>query len=341
MSIGNAVETRGSATGLCILLVGLLAATGLSLTAHKTFCSPELVLTRDSALSPKPESSVRSELARLQTDFGLTLALYENGLDILSFEGRSLDHRRSLPGAEGIGALSRDGTELALQITQGVPFLRIVRPDGSDVLDFDEIGLPLEMCWSYDKSKLALVVQKTRPDTSLIILDLRSKSIKEIDRRAHVQSQCWSPDDKRIAFDADNTVRIHEIGKDQSNTRVIAKGKRATWSSDGQWVAFLDEGAYYAIRPTESKGKVLFQEKNGVSGLWWSPDSRIVAYVSRPRIFEGGFLPWGAENYRLRVRRLEDNSEDWVADGVPGGASFQWVINKERLRNTESAPSPK
>ncbi|MGB8523619.1 MAG: hypothetical protein WCD43_11685 [Candidatus Acidiferrales bacterium] len=284
---------------------------------------------------------MRSELARLQTDFGLTLASYESGLEILSFKGRSLDRQRSLPGAEGIGALPRDGTELALQITQGIPFLRIVRLDGSDGRDFDEIGLPLEMCWSYDKSKLALVVQKTRPDSSLIILDLRSKSIKEIDRRAHVQSQCWSPDDKRIAYDADNTVRIYEIGKDQSNTRVIAKGKRATWSSDGQWIAFLDEGTYYAIRPTESQGRVLFQEKNGVSGLWWSPDSRIVAYVSRPRIIEGGFLPWEAENYRLRVRRLEDSSEDWVADGISGGSSFQWVANKDLLKNTESVPSPK
>ena len=285
--------------------------------------------------------SLRSELARLQIQLGLTITTYEGGIETVLFDERSLSRHRSLPGADGIGALSRDGTELALQITQGPPFLRVVRLDGRGELDFQEIGAPLQMCWSYDKSKLAVVVQKPSLDSSLLIIDLPSKSLEEIDVRAYVTSQCWSPDDKRIVYDADNTVRIYEIGKEKSSTRAIAKGGKATWSSDGNRVAFLDGDTYYVIRPTESKGKALFQEKNAVSGLWWSPDSRMVAYVSRARMIEGSLLPADGENYRLRVRRLEDNSEDWVAGGVSGGANFQWVTNKNLLKNAELVASPK
>jgi hypothetical protein len=41
----------------------------------------------------------------------------------------------------------------------------------------------------------------------------------------------------------------------------------------------------------------------------------------------------------LMVRRLEDGSEDWVANGgdVSGGVNFQWVINKEFVDKAESA----
>lgn len=54
-----------------------------------------------------------------------------------------------------------------------------------------------------------------------------------------------------------------------------------------------------------------------------------MAYVGVASILEGG-LTLDVENYRLRVRRLADNSDDWVAN-VGGGEEFQWVTNPKLL----------
>jgi hypothetical protein len=39
--------------------------------------------------------------------------------------------------------------------------------------------------------------------------------------------------------------------------------------------------------------------------------------------------------YRLRVRRLEDNSDDWLAEGQIAG-DFQWVTNSKLLEQVKS-----
>ncbi len=51
----------------------------------------------------------------------------------------------------------------------------------------------------------------------------------------------------------------------------------ATWSPDGNRIAFLEADGYYAIRPSGSERKRLANKKDGLKALWWSPDSRFVA----------------------------------------------------------------
>ncbi len=61
------------------------------------------------------------------------------------------------------------------------------------------------------------------------------------------------------------------------------------------------------------------------SPLWWSPDSRFVAYVAS--------VPFAIDDfYRLRVRRQEDNFDDWLAEGQIVG-DYQWVTSPELLRH--------
>jgi hypothetical protein len=62
-----------------------------------------------------------------------------------------------------------------------------------------------------------------------------------------------------------------------------------------------------------------------VSALYWSPDSRFIAYVHQD------FFALDVEFYHLMVRRLEDGDEDWVANGVACCIGYQWVTNKELL----------
>lgn len=241
-----------------------------------------------------------------------------------------------------VGAISRDGKRIALQVILDNEFyLGIIGTDGTKFQEYPKIRSPLQMCWADDNTKLALVLEDTPPDARLVVMDVDSEAIQNVDPRAKVTSQCLSPDAKRITYEADNSIRLYELGADKSTTLVLAKGQQPTWSADGQWIAFLDGGTYYAVRPSGDDRKVLFHNSGAVSGLSWSPESRFVAYVSRVGILDGVLPPLDAELYQLRVRRLSDNSDDRVAIAVAGGASYQWVTSKDLIDRIKSGAVPK
>jgi len=134
-------------------------------------------------------------------------------------------------------------------------------------------------------------------------------------------------------YEGDAGVRVYDVEVNRS--RDLVKGKQPTWSPDGNRVAFLDGDTYYAIDPAGAKERrALFKRWHAESGLWWSPDSRFVAYVSQASLLEGGFS-LDVESYWLRVRRLKDNSESRVA-GAGGGENYGWVTNPELFRAAKS-----
>lgn len=288
------------------------------------------------------KEGVRAELIRLQAQKGLTLAWFYRGIHFVEFEGRTqLQTTESFVSGNGVelgGAVSRDGTEVAFSLGSvgGRISLGIAKSDGTNLREFPSVLAPTEMCWSYDESQLAISVQvpatQSRPiHTNLIIFSVGSKETREIGTDAFVTSQCWSPDGKQIVYEANHDVNVYDIGRKES--RVLAKGKFATWSSDGQWLAFLDDKTYYAANLAGGESRILFREKGALSGLWWSPDSHIVAYLSRNREFEGPLKLTDVGLVRLRVKRLDDGAEDWVAQVSDAFMpSFQWVKNPDLLK---------
>lgn len=325
--------------GLPVLLIALSCGSirEAANTSHEVLGASGLKSDASARASPpqlSAKESVRAELIRLQKQIGLTLVSFYRDIQFVVFANRSLSEGRELlPEAAAEGAVSRDGTEIAVDLWQpntGI-YLGIVGSDGTNVRRYPDIAGPYDICWSYDKSKLAFSVQNlnrgtTPPNDSLEILNLTSRMSQEVDVRAYTTSQCWSPDNKEIAYDADDSVRVYDV--ERKRWTVLAKGRQATWSPDGKWIAFLDNDTYYAIRPSGEERKLLFKREGALTGLWWSPDSRIVAYVSRVAPSEGSWMAVDVGFVRLRVRRLQDGSEDWVAGfsdvHVP---SYQWVTS--------------
>jgi WD40 repeat protein len=295
-----------------------------------------------------PNDSVRRELTREQMNSGLALVTVADGrMYFAVFSKQKLVTVRDLKVtnmADAI-AITRDGSALAAniptprEVTSPRTILGIMHLDGTEVREYPQVRAPRDLCWSSNNSKLAVgswarATGSGVEPAGLGILDLGSGNIQDIGVQGYLTSQCFSPDGKQIVYsdfhnmytkDPEGSVYVLDLAERKS--RELAIGVQATWSPDGSWIAFYHQGAYYAISPSGSGKRKLFQKKGAITALWWSPDSRIVAFESPPGSFEG---PWisDVEVYSLRARRLEDGSETLVA--ITGGsAGYQWVTSPE------------
>ncbi len=260
--------------------------------------------------------SVGAELTRLQRESGLTFAWIDQGVQAISFHAH---------------------TVVSLNDS-----LQAFRPGGFSPEEYPEVS-GIGMCWSHDQTKLvSTMINRSSGSVTLGILDLNSKKTRavaiNVDQRPYVTSQCWSPDGKALVYETDSNVRLYNVGNDRADA--VARGTDPTWSPDGKWIGFRDGDTYYAIRPDGSDRKELFRNRWGkaVSALYWSPDSRFVAYVRELGFLEGGALV--DEVNQLRVRRLEDGSEERLCpNNVNWYADYQW-ITKSELNNHPKTESP-
>jgi Tol biopolymer transport system component len=281
---------------------------------------------------------VREELMRRQAQTGLSLASFGWGFEVALFNKRTLVQ---IPISTGLapvrGTISRDGTEIIVSrlSLSASDSLELLRTDGSDLreLPFTHTGdVPSHfesLCWSYDKSRLAVAIHRDSPEVKLEILNLGSGVDQTVDPSVkELTSQCWSSDDKKVVYEAGDGVRINEVGNDKPSTLLAPGGKDPTWSPDGNWIAFRDGDTFYEIRPDGRDEKKLLRRRDVYSPLSWSPDSRFVAYVALARFAID-------DVYQLRVRRLEDNSDDWVAEGQIAG-DYQWLISPQLVKQAGS-----
>ena len=307
----------------------------------------------------QPKEAIRIELIRLQEQTGLTLAAFDrDDLAVVLFASRSFSHTGYHIDAIQRSAISPDGVEVATLLDRAFRSFATSALDGSSRRDYPEAVRSHAMCWSHDGSQILLsVVESFEPfHMGLQILDVKSRTTRNIDSSAFVfiTQQCWSPDGKRFVYETQEprrqkkdgssetvnaSVKIFDI--DYSKIQELAKGSHPTWSPDGKWIAFVNHDSYYAMIPTGDGQKVLFHKDRPQSGLLWSPDSRIVAYVSTNGFFERPII-MDVEPVRLRVRRLSDNSEDWLAQlystSMP---DFQWLENKDLISRAQSKNAPK
>jgi hypothetical protein len=266
------------------------------------------------AITARPSSreSVRAELIRLQGETGLTFGWIHDGVNAVSFKKRTV-------------VVLKDS-------------LSSFRPDDFSFSDHQYVFLT-ELCWSRDQSKL-FAMKLESGNASLEVLNRESKLASvvaaKVTQESHLTSQCWSPDATQLVYEIEGSIRLYNTGKDSSVD--LVKGTDASWSPDGDWIAFLDSGTYYAIQPDGNGRKKLFHKSNAVSALYWSPDSRIVAYVRELGFLQGGALD--AEVNQLRVRRLADGSEDRLApDSVDAVANYKWITSNELMKHSGSAPN--
>jgi hypothetical protein len=301
------------------------------------------------------QMKLRDEQISRQKEGGYGLADFSYGsVRVADFTRQGAWSEERLPSpADKIqfGLLSPDGTMIALSFPnntgKGAPYLLgIVRRDGSGLREYASASYV--SCWSPDHKRL--IVPKHLPKITYpsMLLDVESGEVEEIGLppRAELSSQCWSPDGQRLVYHVldrapipwtiENskkkeppnlgTVFIYDIA--QMKSHEVGRGQEPTWSPDGEWIAYWNNGAYYRIPPSGGEPERLLKNKEPRSPLLWSPDSRLVLYFRccylRPS------LQCMCDVGRWFVRRLADHSEIRVAEESPFAGTYVWIKNPTR-----------
>jgi len=333
-SVNNPLKTSVLETLIGLAVLSGWPSVGSGVGHASTASESESIYTHrlTSGAVPREKELLQKELIRLQEQTGLSLVTLDGRaiLDV-DFKRRELVKAADVPGA---GLFSRNGTEIAFTYWSRPTLAGISRSDGSDFREYPDFS-PRELCWSPDGIRL-LILLESSTRSGLYLWGVKSDTMLRISEHGSLTSQCWSPDGNQITYE-DETVKTYDL--EQNRLRELGPGTSPTWSPDGEWIAFRDHDSYYAVRPDGQEKKQLFQRKGASSPLWWSPDTRFVAYVATAGMFAGG-LSLDVENYRLRVRRLTDNSDEWVANSA-GGSEYQWVTNPMLLQRTQSRSTQK
>ncbi len=305
------------------------------------------------------QEGLRDELIRRQNQDGLTLiSIVFSKVYTIDFTDRSLnlapDALKNL--SFRYGTVSPDGTRAAFDSCGTAPDVQQLHDsegncpgqsdlgtamiDGSGLRTIPEIKSPsFDICWSPDASEFALSGGLTY---GLEIVDPHTGKSQPIDgdeSDSFFEPQCWSRDGSLVVFTRNQdrgrrTVVTYNIRTKQKIE--IASGGNATWIPGTDWISYkycgidLKYCTYYEVRPDGSGAKVLFKTIAADAALSWSSDGRLAAYVSVRRWTEPVTV-----GSRVRVWRITDNSEVWVANRrETDPALFQWIENKKLLSGT-------
>jgi WD40 repeat protein len=299
------------------------------------------------------QMKLREELVSRQAEGGLALSSFGHGsIHTADFTRRDkwIEEKKLPAPADHTqdGLLSPDGNLVALFLRNHGKLkysLGIIHRDGSGMVEYPDLTSAL--CWSSDSKRLIVQKEWSSAETSQpMLLDLDSTRIEEISvpRRATFTTQCWSPDGQQLVYHVldhepprwtpkrskikeppnPGTIFIYDIGRKKA--RSLGQGQDATWSPDGQWIAYWNDAAEWRMSPSGEERRRLFKRKEAQSPLLWSPDSRLVLYFRCCYLLQS--LGCMCDVGGWFVRRLADDAE--IRVGLESAFGYENVWIKSR-----------
>jgi WD40 repeat protein len=221
----------------------------------------------------------------IETDIYVSSAAGSDGQMVYSGQNEAFTYAYWSPQNCDKGAGCRELAVLLNNLIDRDFSVKLIR--NGDVESKDNLagtGAPFYYSWSPDGGKMLW----QRNNMSIDIYDANKNELVDTlpQQPGAFQAPAWSPTDDRLLFGA--------LGTDRSSTDLVIVGSDKTqtlasqlsgpvafsWSPDGQYVAYVENGGVLFVLNAQSGETVSRSSVSGVYAFFWSPDSKQIAYIT-------------------------------------------------------------
>jgi TolB protein len=209
------------------------------------------------------------------------------GLCVIQPDGKGL--RQLFRGVASNVDWSPDGRRIAFQGDHGIYVIRRRGGPPTRILDGGSFSIPT---WAPDGRTLAVVKEERDLTTAIYVVGIDGSGVRRLLPRsvpkvtststavaASETEPAWSPDGRRIAFQAGDG-RIAVATLEDGRRRIIAiGGYEPAWSPDGRLIAFQAESALWVTNADGSGQRRLLASNGGDPS--WAPDSLSLVFEAR------------------------------------------------------------
>lgn len=167
--------------------------------------------------------------------------------------------------------------------------------DGSEAINLtkdykheDSIAYNKSCPWSYDGKKIVFVKEASSDDIYKMNSDGSMKSNLTSDLKKWAEKPCWSPDGRRVVFDAGWDIYImNDDGSEKIRLTKDGNSKAPSFSLDGKRIAFISNGDIYMM-DTDGYNKRNMTNTYNLEeddGYGWSPDGKELVYSAGEKSF--------------------------------------------------------
>ncbi len=152
----------------------------------------------------------------------------------------------------------------------------------------------------------------------LLVVEERGQKVTQISHEG--KNPSWSPDDATFVYEENGVVLTYNLRSKEKQR--VGSGTWPSWAPDGKWISYRNpEGRFVLVDAAGPITRSLFDGKNILTPLYWSPDSQYFMYVAKTAAWRG-FNCLDAKD--VIVYRLHDGQSDPVY-GLCGGYPY-WVL---------------
>lgn len=230
---------------------------------------------------------------------GRRIAYVENkSLNVMKEDGTGVNQLVNYPSGPVILSFkwAPDGSRIVFRVGPPSGTVYTIRPDGTGLTTIDapwgptsaDFNNPGEVAWSPDSRTLAYEARysgDTVPQVYLIGVDGLGRR-RLTGTAGAARDPSWSPDGKKIAFDAD--TRVYTINADGTDQRQLSTSFAITpvWSPTGQALAYeTANNSIGTMNPDGSGRHQIVGLGSGESALFksWALDGSRIAFVGFSR----------------------------------------------------------